>query len=101
MSIAPVLAGDPPSASSVASVRVLFFGKVSDRLGRELTLGIPAAGCPLSRLRAELCARLPGAAEALAEPGVRAAVAQQMVVGDTAWVRPGDEVAFFSPFSGG
>ncbi len=85
----------------LAAVQVLFFGKISDRLGRSLALEVPEAGCHLADLKASLCARLPGAAEALAEPGVRAAVARQMVVGEAAWVRPGDEVAFFSAFSGG
>ncbi len=95
------LSPDLRPAAGAPDVQVLFFGKISDRLGRSLALDVPEAGCALADLKARLCARLPGAAEALAEPGVRAAVARQMVVGDSAWVRPGDEVAFFSAFSGG
>lgn len=89
---------DAPPASSV---EILFFGKVSDRLGRSFTLDLPAGGCTLADLTARLSQRVPGAAQALSERGVRAAVARQMVVGDQCWVRPGDEVAFFSAFSGG
>jgi len=93
---------EPPSAQlSIAAIQVRFFGQVADVCGRNLTLRIGASGCRLSEVKAQLCATVEGAGEALAAPGVRAAIAQIMVIDDGAWVRAGDEVAFFSAFSGG
>lgn len=91
------LALRPPTAN----LHVLFFGKVADRFGRSRHLGIPEQGCTLSAVVAALGGLVDGGAETLSEPGVRAAVAQQLVLDDSAWVRPAQEVAFFSAFSGG
>ena len=92
---------NPTAGPTAAMLHVLFFGRIADRFGRVRDIPIPACGCPLSVVRAILASLVEGGALALAEPGVRAAVAQQLVLDDEAWVRPGQEVAFFSAFSGG
>jgi molybdopterin converting factor small subunit len=75
-------------------MRVLFFGRVADQLGRELQVELPEGGCTIAQLRRLI------SAETLARPGVRASIDRQ-VVGDDAVVHGGAEVAFFSVFSGG
>jgi molybdopterin synthase sulfur carrier subunit len=79
-------------------LRILFFGRVSDLLGRELEVGVPEAGCTVAELR-----RLISEAtrtDALLQKGVRASI-DRKVVAEDAFVRPGAEVAFLSMFSGG
>ena len=80
--------------SSRFRLRVLFFGRVADALGRERQVELPEAGCTIAQLRRLL------AEDVLLQPGVRASVDKQVVT-DEAIVRPGAEVAFFSVFSGG
>jgi len=75
-------------------MRVLFFGRVADQLGRERQVDLPAQGCTIAQLRRLI------SAETLARPGVRASIDKQ-IVADDALVPPGAEVAFFSVFSGG
>lgn len=91
-------ASPPPPADAL--LHVLFFGRVADCFGRSASVPIPSEGCPLSIIRQRLAGRTEGG-EALAAAGVRAAVDREMALSDAAWVRPGQEVAFFSPFSGG
>lgn len=88
-------------AAATAPLHVLFFGRLGDVFGPRADIAIPVGGCALSTLRTLVAARVAGGAEALAQTGVRAAVAQEMVVGRDPWIRPGQEVAFFSAFSGG
>ena len=75
-------------------MRVLFFGRVADQLGRERQVELPATGCTIAELRRLI------AAEVLGRPGIRASIDRQLV-GEDAFVSPGAEVAFFSVFSGG
>ncbi|WP_158913066.1 MoaD/ThiS family protein [Caulobacter sp. S45] len=79
--------------------RVLLFGMLGDAAGwRERTLAeVPAT---LSALRALLSAETPRLAEALARPGVQAAVDKTLARGDVALTQ-GCEVAFLPPMSGG
>lgn len=88
------------ASAAMATIQVCFFGKVADRFGRGLSVDIPAEGCSLSWLRGQLADQTEGGAEALGERGLRAAVDHQ-IVGDKAWISPGQEVAFLSMFSGG
>ncbi|MFZ5719161.1 MAG: MoaD/ThiS family protein [Pseudomonadota bacterium] len=90
----------PPSVERPA-VRVLFFGRVVDVFGRARDIALPQGGCSLEELKRRLSGHVEGGAAALAAPGVRAAIDQQMTLDDDAFVRPGQEVAFFSAFSGG
>lgn len=78
----------------MAAVRILFFGAIGDLFGREREVETEATSV------AELRRLLSDEHQAIASPSVRAAVAQQ-AAGELTPVRPGDEVAFFSPVSGG
>lgn len=80
--------------------RIFFFGRLGDQFGRELEIELPAAGCTVGELRARLGGRDPSAAEALLQPCVKACV-DQAIVPDSALVRPGQEIAFLPPLSGG
>jgi molybdopterin synthase sulfur carrier subunit len=84
----------------LAVTPILFFGAVSDRFGATLAFELPAEGLTVAELRRRLADAEPAGAEALLRPGVRASV-DQVLVDEAARVRPGQEVAFLSPFSGG
>ena len=84
-----------------ATVKVCFFGKLADLFGRTHEIVIPPAGCPLSEVRAAIVESVEGGLDWLSAPGVRAAVGRELVLNDSAWVRPGEEVAFLPAFSGG
>lgn len=90
----------PDAEQAPASAQVLFFGKVGDILGPRCDIALPPEGLSVAELRRRLDDVLEGAAEALAERGVRVAVNRE-IVGEDARVRPGQEVAFLSMFSGG
>lgn len=78
---------------------ILFFGSLTDLFGRERVVDLPPDGVSLGALR-RLVASGPAETAALEKPGIRAAV-DQRVAGDEEMVRPRQEVAFFSPVSGG
>lgn len=80
--------------------RILFFGRVAERLGAEGSLDLPAAGASMGEIRHLLAARDEGAADALLRIDVRGSL-DQVVVGDDVQAQPGQEIAFFSIFSGG
>ncbi|WP_339913771.1 MoaD/ThiS family protein [uncultured Brevundimonas sp.] len=80
--------------------RILFFGRVAERLGADCRLDLPAAGASLGEIRHLLAARDEVSAAALMRTDVRASV-DQIVVGDDVLARPDQEIAFFSIFSGG
>ena len=78
---------------------MLLFGRLQDVAGwRERTYDAPPA--TLFALKAELGRDDPGLAEALRHPGVKAALDKVIVQGD-APLRPGAEIAFMPPMSGG
>lgn len=79
--------------------KILFFGALADGFGRERVVELPAEGATVGALR-ELAASNEHEAAALRAAGVKAAVGQRLA-GDEARVRPGDEIALFSPVSGG
>lgn len=89
------------SVAAVPATRVLFFGKVGDCFGRAREVMIPREGCSVAALKRLLADQVEGGQRALAEPGVRSAVGREMTLDDGAWIRPDQEVAFFSAFSGG
>lgn len=80
--------------------RILFFGRVGERLGPDGCLELPAGGLPVREIRRRLAERGEVAADALLRPDVRASV-DLVVVGEDALARPDQEIAFFSLFSGG
>jgi molybdopterin synthase sulfur carrier subunit len=79
-------------------VRVLFFGRVADAIGRGLDIELPEGVRTVGELRRWLGGQ--EGREMLLKPGVRASVDKE-VAGEDAPVRDGAEVAFFSLFSGG
>lgn len=81
-------------------VPILFFGQLAEQFGRLREVEIPAEGCTVANLRTRLINANDHLAFALTRPGIRAAVDQE-VVGDEALVTPTQEIAFFSPVSGG
>lgn len=88
--------------SAPAPVRVLYFAWLRERAGTgEEMIALPAGQTTIAALIATLSARSPGHEAAFAVRGsVRAAVNQVFAGPDTV-VRPGDEVAFFPPVTGG
>lgn len=80
--------------------KVLFFGRLGDRFGRELEVDLPEAGCTVAELRTLLCGQRPSAEDVLLQPCVKACV-NEVIVPDSVLVRPGQEVAFMPPLSGG
>ncbi len=84
-------------------MRVRYFAWLKHRVGRaDEELELPPGVDTVARLKALLAERHAGFAEALASPGVvRCAVNQEHAPDDGAPVRPGDEVAFFPPVTGG
>lgn len=81
-------------------MRILLFGKLAERVGREVELEVAPDGCTIADLRRALAAARPEIADALAQPSTRACIDQQMV-DDDASVGRGQEVAFVPPLSGG
>jgi molybdopterin synthase sulfur carrier subunit len=80
--------------------RILFFGRVAERLGPDCRLDLPAGGATMGEIRNLLAARDEVAAAALLRVDVRGSL-DQVVVGEDALARPDQEIAFFSIFSGG
>jgi molybdopterin synthase sulfur carrier subunit len=79
--------------------RVLLFGRLSDVAGWRERAFDPSPSTLLA-LRAALSAADPALGEALARPGVLAAVDKTLVRGDLA-LGSNTEVAFLPPMSGG
>lgn len=80
-------------------MKILFFGSLGDRFGREAELDV-SGRCSIDELRHRLGAMRPDCADAIAARSVRACV-DQRIVSDDALVEPEQEVAFFPPLSGG
>lgn len=83
-------------------MEILYFAWVRQKVGHGAeTLEPPAEVADVAGLMRWLAARSPGHAAAFAQPGqIRAAVNQEFCPPDHP-VRPGDEVAFFPPVTGG
>jgi len=84
------------------SVRILYFARLREDMGIAQEMFEPSAELSdVKSLRAQLLARGGASATAFA-PGkaVRASVNQDIARDDTP-VKPGDEVAFFPPVTGG
>ena len=79
-------------------MRIHFYGRLADALGREVELA-SAAPCSVAELRELLAADHPHAAEALRNRA-RACIDDELV-SDSRIVSPGEAVEFFPPVSGG
>jgi molybdopterin converting factor small subunit len=81
-------------------VTISFFGSLADGIGRSVDVELPATGCTIAQLRAHLSAAHPGYAAELTGPGTRACAGDRIVAEDHP-VRPGDQLEFLPPLSGG
>ena len=83
-------------------VRVLYFASVREKLGRDAEeLELPADVSTIAGLRTHLRARGGAWAEALAESRLLRTAVNQDMAQPAAAIKPGDEVAFFPPVTGG
>ena len=80
-------------------MEILLFGRLAESAGRAVEHEV-GAGCTIAELRRGLADALPALAEVICLPSTRACIDRQMV-GEEAMVRPGQEVAFLPPLSGG
>ncbi|PWG01742.1 MoaD/ThiS family protein [Sphingosinicella humi] len=92
--------GRDEAAQAGEAMRILFFGRLGEQLGSELEIDSPGESWTIAELRESLCSRSELFREALGRPGVRACV-DQVIVPDDVQLRPGQEVAFIPPLSGG
>jgi sulfur-carrier protein len=81
-------------------MKILFFGRLGDRIGREIELEAPPDGCTVAELRPILADLYPEARTDLLGTALRACVGDR-VVPDDHRVHRGDAVEFFPPLSGG
>ena len=83
------------------NIKVLFFAGLREALGvGSESLALPAGIGTVGALRDHLAARGEAWSALATTKNLRAAVNQQMVGPDAA-VKPGDEIAFFPPVTGG
>jgi len=80
-------------------VKVLFFGRLSD-FSTTLNIGSEANIADTDGLTAYLAGQNQALGEALQKIGIRIAVNQIIVSGNSA-IKPNDEIAYMSPLSGG
>ena len=79
-------------------MKILFFGKLGDTIGREVELALPPDVATLGQLRKLLAERYPQVD--LTSPRLRICL-DDSVAGDDEVVRDENEVAFLPPLSGG
>ncbi len=83
-------------------IHVLYFAWLRERMGRaEEALPLPEGIATVAGLIGWLTARDAAGAHAFANPEVVRAAVNQDFAGPSDPVRPGDEVAFFPPVTGG
>jgi molybdopterin converting factor small subunit len=80
-------------------LRILFYGRLADVIGREVQVDA-AAGCSIAQLRRRLTADHPNADRTLQDGRIRACV-DDAVVDDDYIVTATDKVEFLPPVSGG
>lgn len=81
-------------------MKVLLFGKLSEILGREVEVDLPAEAISVADLRRLLARLHPAAEAALMSPMLRACIDDDMAADETR-LTARSEVAFFPPLSGG
>ncbi|NUN67968.1 hypothetical protein HCU40_25515 [Pseudanabaena biceps] len=83
------------------TIVVEFMGRPSEIFGQRREVEVPDDGLELGALRRQLAESLDDEGGAvLADPFIRGGVGDAVVL-DSTWVRPGQAVFFFSPYSGG
>jgi molybdopterin converting factor small subunit len=81
-------------------LKILFFGKLGEAIGREVEMGLDPGSVTVAELRAFLARRYPAVAADLRSPGLRACVGDT-IVGEDFRIGPEASVEFFPPLSGG
>jgi molybdopterin converting factor small subunit len=81
-------------------MRVLFYGRLGERLGRSVEIALPPGAASVGAVRALLAERFPDAGGELMRPSLRASVGDALV-GDAHPVADTDVIEFFPPVSGG
>jgi molybdopterin converting factor small subunit len=81
------------------SLRILFYGRLADALGREMELD-EVSGGTVGDLRQRIAAENPAAAQALSSQRVRACIGGSLMLDDDR-VGATDAVEFLPPLSGG
>ena len=79
---------------------IRFFGKLGERIGREVRIEAPPGGCTVRELRALLASLYPAAETDLTSLSLRACV-DDAIVAEDFHVGAGRSVEFFPPLSGG
>lgn len=83
-------------------VRVLYFASIREKLGKGAEeIELPAGIATIAGLRAHLQSRGGIWAEALADSRLLRTAVNQDMAPPAAAIKPGDEVAFFPPVTGG
>ena len=83
-------------------MRIRYFAWLKQRVGcAEETLELPPEIASVAALKAYLAQRHAGTGQRLGEAGVVRCAVNQDYVPEDAPLRPGDEVAFFPPVTGG
>ncbi len=83
-------------------VKVLYFASIREKLGKGAEeIELPAGIATVAGLRAHLQARGGAWAEALADSRLLRTAINQDMAPPAAAIKPGDEVAFFPPVTGG
>jgi len=83
-------------------VSVLYFASVREKLGKDREeIDLPAEVSTIAALRSHLRGRGGAWADALAESRLLRTALNQDMVQPAAAIKPGDEVAFFPPVTGG
>lgn len=83
-------------------VKILYFASIREKLGRDVEeIDLPAGIATVSGLRGHLRARGGAWAETLAEGRILRMAVNQDMAQPAAAIKPGDEVAFFPPVTGG
>jgi len=77
-------------------MKILFFGRLGETIGREIDFDLPDGGCTVAELRASLARHYGG----LAAESVRACIDHE-IAPESALVLPTHEIAFIPPLSGG
>jgi len=81
-------------------MRVHFYGRIGDRLGRSHKLELPEDAATVADLRQLLARTYPDAAGEIASPSLKVSVGDE-IVGEGFDIRRASVVEFFPPVSGG
>ena len=83
-------------------IKVLYFASVREKLGKDAEeIELPGGIATIAGLRAHLQARGGAWAETLADSRLLRTAVNQDMAPPAAAIKPGDEVAFFPPVTGG